>query len=217
MMIGAGSFGRVYKGRWGGRDVAVKVIEHESASAVENEVGPPKQDAPAHARYNSLHCLPSCWRILPQMQRTAGAATYVMCCWELNCLPRFASIGTNAAAAGSIAPAAADPLICLCCRAGAADAVHQPHQRGRCCRHELIKGQQQCTHAVLSVAIREAVYAYRHAAFAGIPAGLQYDLLGVTAPPTCFCRIPHAGTMPMQFEAEPGVCTIMLTLHVTVE
>uniref|UniRef100_A0A383WBA4 Protein kinase domain-containing protein n=1 Tax=Tetradesmus obliquus TaxID=3088 RepID=A0A383WBA4_TETOB len=38
MMIGAGSFGRVYKGRWGGRDVAVKVIEHESASAVENEV-----------------------------------------------------------------------------------------------------------------------------------------------------------------------------------
>jgi hypothetical protein len=38
MMIGAGSFGRVYKGRWAGRDVAVKVIEHESASAVENEV-----------------------------------------------------------------------------------------------------------------------------------------------------------------------------------
>jgi predicted unusual protein kinase regulating ubiquinone biosynthesis (AarF/ABC1/UbiB family) len=38
MMIGAGSFGRVYKGRWAGKDVAVKVIEHESASAVENEV-----------------------------------------------------------------------------------------------------------------------------------------------------------------------------------
>jgi hypothetical protein len=31
----------VYKGRWAGRDVAVKVIEHESASTVENEVRHP--------------------------------------------------------------------------------------------------------------------------------------------------------------------------------
>jgi hypothetical protein len=38
MMIGAGSFGRVYKGHWAGKDVAVKVIEHEPAAAVENEV-----------------------------------------------------------------------------------------------------------------------------------------------------------------------------------
>ncbi|KAF8065921.1 MRE11 [Scenedesmus sp. PABB004] len=38
--LGAGSYGRVYSGRWAGRDVAIKVIEHDSetAAAVENEV-----------------------------------------------------------------------------------------------------------------------------------------------------------------------------------
>jgi hypothetical protein len=39
-LLGAGSFGRVYKGRWNNMDVAVKVIEHDATSAleVENEV-----------------------------------------------------------------------------------------------------------------------------------------------------------------------------------
>lgn len=39
-LIGAGSFGRVYKGRWAGREVAIKCIEHdtESNKAVDNEV-----------------------------------------------------------------------------------------------------------------------------------------------------------------------------------
>lgn len=31
--IGAGSFGRVYHGRWAGRDVAVKVVEHSADTA----------------------------------------------------------------------------------------------------------------------------------------------------------------------------------------
>uniref|UniRef100_A0A383W352 Protein kinase domain-containing protein n=1 Tax=Tetradesmus obliquus TaxID=3088 RepID=A0A383W352_TETOB len=39
-LLGAGSFGRVFKGRWAGRDVAVKIISHDTASsdAVENEI-----------------------------------------------------------------------------------------------------------------------------------------------------------------------------------
>lgn len=39
-LLGAGSFGRVFKGRWAGRDVAVKIILHDTASsdAVENEI-----------------------------------------------------------------------------------------------------------------------------------------------------------------------------------
>jgi serine/threonine protein kinase len=39
-LLGAGSFGRVYKGRWNNTDVAVKVIQHDAAQAeeVENEV-----------------------------------------------------------------------------------------------------------------------------------------------------------------------------------
>jgi serine/threonine protein kinase len=39
-LLGAGSFGRVYRGRWNGMEVAVKVIEHDASSAmeVENEV-----------------------------------------------------------------------------------------------------------------------------------------------------------------------------------
>ncbi|WIA37838.1 hypothetical protein OEZ86_014694 [Tetradesmus obliquus] len=38
--IGAGSFGRVYRGRWDGRDVAVKVVEHnqDTAESVVNEM-----------------------------------------------------------------------------------------------------------------------------------------------------------------------------------
>jgi serine/threonine protein kinase len=39
-LLGAGSFGSVYKGRWNNTDVAVKVIQHDAAQAeeVENEV-----------------------------------------------------------------------------------------------------------------------------------------------------------------------------------
>ncbi|WIA13815.1 hypothetical protein OEZ85_007362 [Tetradesmus obliquus] len=39
-LLGAGSFGRVYKCRWAGMDVAVKVIQHDASAleAVENEV-----------------------------------------------------------------------------------------------------------------------------------------------------------------------------------
>jgi serine/threonine protein kinase len=38
--IGAGSFGKVFKGTWNGMQVAVKVIEHSgtSADAVETEM-----------------------------------------------------------------------------------------------------------------------------------------------------------------------------------
>ncbi|WIA16603.1 hypothetical protein OEZ85_013270 [Tetradesmus obliquus] len=36
-LLGAGSFGRVYRGRWNGMEVAVKVIEHDTSSAVEVE------------------------------------------------------------------------------------------------------------------------------------------------------------------------------------
>uniref|UniRef100_A0A383VBH1 Protein kinase domain-containing protein n=1 Tax=Tetradesmus obliquus TaxID=3088 RepID=A0A383VBH1_TETOB len=36
-LLGAGSFGRVYRGRWNGMEVAVKVIEHDASSAVEVE------------------------------------------------------------------------------------------------------------------------------------------------------------------------------------
>jgi serine/threonine protein kinase len=40
VLLGAGSYGRVYKGRWQGRDVAVKVLHHNALSAarVANEV-----------------------------------------------------------------------------------------------------------------------------------------------------------------------------------
>ena len=40
VLLGAGSFGRVYRGRWYGQDVAVKVMQHSAASAapVMNEV-----------------------------------------------------------------------------------------------------------------------------------------------------------------------------------
>eukprot|EP00775_Hariotina_reticulata_P002668 gene2668-2968_t len=39
-LLGSGSFGRVFKGRWAGRTVAIKVIEHSSdtIAAVENEI-----------------------------------------------------------------------------------------------------------------------------------------------------------------------------------
>lgn len=36
-LLGAGSFGRVYRGRWNGMEVAVKVMEHDASSAVEVE------------------------------------------------------------------------------------------------------------------------------------------------------------------------------------
>ncbi len=32
-LLGAGSYGRVYRGRWRDRDVAVKVLQHNSARA----------------------------------------------------------------------------------------------------------------------------------------------------------------------------------------
>eukprot|EP00878_Enallax_costatus_P030827 GHUV01033623.1.p1 GENE.GHUV01033623.1~~GHUV01033623.1.p1 ORF type:complete len:468 (+),score=80.15 GHUV01033623.1:742-2145(+) len=40
VLLGAGSFGRVYKGRWHNMDVAVKVLQHDSttAAAISNEV-----------------------------------------------------------------------------------------------------------------------------------------------------------------------------------
>jgi len=40
VLLGAGSYGRVYKGRWQGQDVAVKVMQHDghTAARVINEV-----------------------------------------------------------------------------------------------------------------------------------------------------------------------------------
>jgi serine/threonine protein kinase len=39
-MVGAGSFGRVYRGTWQAREVAIKVMHHDSstAAAIANEV-----------------------------------------------------------------------------------------------------------------------------------------------------------------------------------
>jgi hypothetical protein len=79
VLIGAGSFGRVYTGRWAGRDVAVKVRTHGCAGERDGRLPPPASLRAIGLLLSALLQPPACCRVhlldgsrLPRRQPRVG-------------------------------------------------------------------------------------------------------------------------------------------------